>query len=155
MSDRETLENELNDLLTQLSNLQVQQQRIQERIPVIVSELADTAPPTNDEEPSTRINPETESTETNEVRTPVARQVIDQVQVVQPEETRELFYNENLRPSVNDEVRILNPKPWQARNGVIQGFTRDGKLKIYTTNRQVIQRLPKNVVCTRRNHERN
>ena len=154
MSNRETLENELNDLLSQLSNLQLQQQRIQERIPAIVSELADTAPPTNGEELSIRGNSETELTETNEAGTPVAQQVIEQVQIVQPEETREQFYNEDLQPNVNDEVRILNPKPWQARNGVIQGFTRDGKLKIYTTSRQVVQRLPKNVVCTRRNHER-
>ena len=82
MSNREILENKLNDLLTQLSNLQVQQQRIQERIPVIVSELADTAPPRSGEVLPIRNNSETESTETNEARTPVARQVIDQVQIV-------------------------------------------------------------------------
>ena len=112
MSNRETLENELNDLLSQLSNLQLQQQRIQERIPTIVLELADIAPPTNGEELSIRGNSETELTETNEAGTPVAQQVIEQVQIVQPAEARERFYNEDFQPNVNDEVRILNPKPW-------------------------------------------
>ena len=42
MNNRETLEAELNDLLEQLNNLQLQQQRIQDRVPVIISELANT-----------------------------------------------------------------------------------------------------------------
>ena len=124
MSNRETLEAELNDLLEQLNNLQIQQQRIQERVPIIIGKLANTA--TND----TVSN----STKTDTGRTPVARRVVKEVKVVQQENVRECFYTELFQPTINDEVHILNPKLWQARTGTIQGFTRDGKIKIYTRN---------------------
>ena len=153
MSNRELLETELNELLQQLSELQLQQQTIQERIPIIVAELGDFTPTTGQRERRQRPEPGGTLVEPAESETPVAQRIVEGLRVEEHIPLQERFYNEEFRPNVNDEVCILNPKPWQGRNGIVQGFTRDGKLKIYTRNRQTIQRLPKNVVCIRRGDE--
>ena len=80
-----------------------------------------------------------------EETTPVARQVAEAVEMVN--DVQEAFYTEEFQPCVNDEVRIL--KRWELRRGIIQGFTVNGKHKIYKRNRQTILWLPKNVVCER------
>ena len=89
MSNRETLEIELNNLPRQLNNLQVQQQRIQERIPAIILKLADTASPRNRGKQPTRDNAEAGPTKANKARTPAAERIIDGAQVVQPQGPRE------------------------------------------------------------------
>ena len=153
MSNRESLQSELDELLRQLNNLRLQQRAIQDRIPEIVAELGGTTSPRNQRRLPERVEANATRVDTTRNETPVAQRVVEGIQVESYEAPRERFYTDDFQPRVNDEVRILNPKPWQGRVGTIQGFTRDGKLKVYTRNRQVIQRLPKNVVCTRRNDE--
>jgi len=134
MSCQDNFEQELRNLTDQLQNLRVQQEQVQQAIDTILA-----------------INTRREQTATPQrTRTPVARHVVE---VVETEVAEEIFYTETFTPRVNDQVRILNPKRWQPKRGTIQGFTSDGKVKIYTRNRQTILRLPKNVVCTRRHHE--
>ena len=143
MNNRELLETELNKLLQQLNELQLQQRTIQERIPIIVAELGELTSTRGQRERQQRPEAGVSLVEPAESETPVAQRIVKGVQVEEHTPPRERFYNENFQPNVNDEACILNPKPWQGRNGVVQGFTRDGKLKIYTRNRQTIQRLPK------------
>lgn len=59
--------------------------------------------------------------------------------------TRETTYNESITPEVGDNVRIINPKQGQEHSGIINGFCRDGKVKILTNSGVIITRLPKNV----------
>lgn len=58
-------------------------------------------------------------------------------------------YTEDWPPSINDQVRILNPRRGQRNYGVIQGFCADGKVKVSTAEGVVI-RAQNNVACIRR-----
>ena len=136
-----------------MNDLQLQQRAIQDGIPEIVAELGGTTSPRNQQRSPERVEANATRVDTTRNETPVAQRVVEGIQVESYEAPWERFYTDDFQPRVNDEVRILNPKPWQGCVGTIQGFTRDVKLKVYTRNRQVIQRLPKNVVCTRRNDE--
>ena len=50
------------------------------------------------------------------------------------------------QPQIGDFVRIINPKPGQENCGTIEGFYKDGKVKIRTKKGLVIRRLPHNII---------
>ena len=58
---------------------------------------------------------------------------------------KELEYTAENVPEVGDSVRIINPRLGQCDGGIIQGFCRDRKAKIYTSVGTVITRHPKNL----------
>ena len=133
MSEGNNFERELRILTEQLQILQVQQSIDA----ILINTVGDEQLTTTSQAP----------------QTPVAQQAIEIIETA-TKEPSETFYTETFTPRINDRVRVLNPKHWQPTRGTIQGFTSDGKLKVYTRNRQTIIRLPKNVVCTHRHHER-
>ena len=65
----------------------------------------------------------------------------NQPQIVRNETT----YGQGVDLSIGDRVRIVNSKRGQAKIGVINGFSVDGKVKIDTNTGQVIIRMPKNI----------
>ena len=132
MSNREeqNLQDELQELINSLISLQVQQNEVQDSIGRVLQTIEQ---------------------QTNDVNTPVAQPVVDAN--IATQEERELHYTDTFRPRVNNEVRILSPNTLQSRTGIVSGFTRDGKLKIWTRYGTIIQRAPRNVVCVRRHHE--
>ena len=46
---------------------------------------------------------------------------------------------------IGNFVKILNPKPGQEKCGRIEGFYKDGKVKILTDKGLIIRRLPHNI----------
>ena len=109
MNSRESLETELNELLQQLSNLQLQQQAIQKRIPEIVAKLGDITSPRGQRGPQERTEVDTTLIETRGNKTPVAQRIVEGLQIENHETSRERFYNKDFQPRVNNEVCILNP----------------------------------------------
>ena len=56
----------------------------------------------------------------------------------------EVQYNNIATPKIGHRMQIINSRVGQERFGTIEGFCRDGKVKIRTVSEAIVTRLPKN-----------
>ena len=57
-----------------------------------------------------------------------------------------MLYQFLKKTEIGNFVKVLNPKPGQEKCGTIEGFYKDGKVKIRTNKGLIIRRLPHNIL---------
>ena len=140
-SDKETRnEEDIQELTILINQLQLQQRRLERRLTRIQQrvEISSSANDEGSRQVSTQRDRRHTIANSNNSRR-------NERNVTTIRQQSERLYNDNFEPRIGDRVRITNPRSGQHPWGTIEGFCRDGKLKIHTDIGQSITRLPKNV----------
>ena len=140
-SNRASQDDEIQELTSRITQLHIQQQRLEQRLTRVQRRIeGERVEARHEQSRRTGIDREAQP-QIVEERRPNDRGVTSTVIWHQ----RERVYNATFEPQIGDRVRIINPRngqhPWEA----VQGYCRDGKQKIYSNQGQLITHMPKNV----------
>ena len=142
-SNRETRnEEDIQELTLLINQLQIQQQRLERKL-ARVQRRVEVDNGTNDRQ--SRPTEAQREQSNNQANVSNRRSRNNESIVTTIRRQRERLYEAGFEPIIGDRVRIINPRTGQHPWGTIEGFCRDGKLKIHTDIGQTVTRLPKNV----------
>ncbi len=118
MRKQDSEQEEINNIITLLQKLEIEQTRLSENIAHARNTVDKLI---HDKETKTNTN-----TNNNKERTTRAFRVV--------------------KPDIGDRIRIINPRRNQQNEGVVQGFTITGYVKINLHDGTTVRRLPKNIL---------
>ena len=137
-NDDKDLDLEVRKLTLQLQQIEVEQERIQRQLRRVQGQIKERNERASGEnvQGSDKLN-KAELWSNHRSRQPQRHQ--------QPQRRFERPYDSVTSPRRGDWVRILNPRQEQLNIGVVVGFCTDGKVKVQTSDNNILTRQVRNV----------
>ena len=131
---------ELQLLTSQLEQTRIQQELIEKKLAKVWNQLHTKEAKSTTIDDSFASQPKYQPDKQTCVRRLTQETITSKVKFTE----KPLYTSDNI-PEVGDSVRIINPKPGQCDRGIVKGFCRDGKVKVFTVVGSTITRKPKNL----------